>query len=155
MMKKLVTNYILFATSAFALILLSSFGHTIRQPHLPQFANRMDTIKFGDTTAFYPDTIYGWGIYSSYLQDLTDSVDFELILFRDTPAGEDWAETSKIGTIKQAFTPQNDQVINYEEYPRSWKIIIQSNSECSLQLASGPPPQGQRMVLPVMLKYKK
>ncbi len=108
-----------------------------------------------DTTAFSANGEAGWTTHTCYLKNLEDSVEFELILFRDVPTGNNWSDPSEAGTVKVEFAPAAERVFEYSEHPRKWKIIIQTNGKCFFQLLSGPNPQGTSIVFPMITKYKK
>jgi hypothetical protein len=109
-----------------------------------------------DTSAFSPNTAQGWQIHTSYLENLGDSVEFELILFRIVPPGTNWNDTSEVGAIIKAdYVPAVEKVIEYSQWPRLWKIIFKPNGKCLIQLLSGPVPEGTPVMFPVITKYKK
>ena len=109
----------------------------------------------GDTTAFTINSSNGWGLYSSYLENINDSVEFELILFRNTPDNNNWNNDSEAGTIVSGYAPSTKRIINYQQLPRSWQITIKTNGKCLFRLLAGPEPEKSFFVLPVQAKYKK
>ena len=108
-----------------------------------------------DSNAFIPNTAGGWSILSSYLLNRGDSVDFELILSRTVPAGNNWSDSTLVGQIDQKFCPSIETVIQYVELPRTWSITIRSSGSCYFKLLSGAAPQGTTVILPVQTRYRK
>jgi hypothetical protein len=131
-----------------ALISLCSFSKQHNCPVQP-YKNS------GDTTAFSANTGAGWTIHTSYLEDLGDSIEFELILFRTVPANTNWNDSSEVGTIAAAYIPAEERVIEYAEYLRVWQFTFRTDGKCFFQLLSGPAPEGEQIVLPVITKYKQ
>lgn len=109
----------------------------------------------GDTTTFVANTIQGWTRYSSYQEIQGDSIRFELLLFRTVPEGVNWSDDSEVGTINSNYAPLVQTVFEYAELPRFWRITIQPDGKCFFKLLSGPVPQGNPVVLPVLTQYKK
>jgi hypothetical protein len=141
-------RYHLFLALIFSIILLLSF----RTNNIYSERQYKD---IGDTTGFSPNATQGWGIYTSFIENLGDSIEFELILFRNVPAGNNWNDTLEVGTIKTSYTPIADRIIEYLEQPRTWRIIFLTNGKCFFQLLSGPVPEGSQIIIPVITKYKK
>jgi hypothetical protein len=141
-------RYLLAAVSIVCLLLFLSF----RNPD-----KRANNIKsgVGDTTAFTVNTSQGWGLYNSYLEKIGDSVEFELILFRNTPGNNNWSNDSEVGTIKNEYAPSGERTINYQQLPRRWLITIKPDGKCLFRLLSGPEPESSAFVLPVQTKYQK
>jgi hypothetical protein len=137
-----------FSTALLSLILLFSFRDINNQSVSVQCDS-------GDTTAFTVNSSNGWGLYSSYLENINDSVEFELILFRNTPDNNNWNNDSEVGTIVSGYAPSIERIINYQQLPRNWQITIKPNGKCFFRLLGGPEPENSSFVLPVQTKYKK
>lgn len=110
---------------------------------------------FIDTTFFSANTTGGWNTHTSYLATQNDSVQFELILFRNVPENNNWNNDSEAGTIRSDFAPSDTRILYYEELPRNWKITIHPDGKCFFKLLSGPAPSGENIVLPIITKYMK
>lgn len=106
-------------------------------------------------SGFVANNSEGWTAHSSYLNILEDSIQFELILFRDVPSGANWESNSWVGTLSENYRPNEQRVFDYSELPRIWKITIETDGRCFFKLQSGPIPEGQPVVLPLITKYKK
>ena len=107
-----------------------------------------------DSSFFQPNANEGWGAYSSYLHHSSDSINFELILFRTVPPNTVWSQYSEIGTINEGFRPVTERIFEYAEFPRIWRVRILANGKCYLQLISGSVPEGEPVVLPILTKFK-
>lgn len=108
-----------------------------------------------DTAVFQPNTALGWGAHSSYATLRNDSVQLEVILFRTVPANNDWTRPSYSGKVGDNFRPGHKQTIDYVEYPRTWRITVETDGTCYLKVVSGVAPAGPSMLLPVQTRYKK
>lgn len=111
--------------------------------------------NLGDTTAFTVNTAEGWGLYNSYIDNIGDSIQFEMILYRNNPGTYNWNANSDAGTIDSAYAPSSTRIIEYLQLPRSWRITIKPNGNCSFKLLDGPEPQGSPFILPVQTRFKK
>lgn len=117
--------------------------------------------NFGDTTSFAPNTVGGWGILASYLnQDTPDSVSLWLILKRNGRI--DKINDHLIGTITNpAFRPANNQKLDYYLLKDNvWFIRITKDGECYLkqdrgQLLKPSTLAGNPDVIPINIRYKK
>lgn len=147
-MKKLIHMRFYFVLLIFFSSLLFSFRST-------NTISKTADLNATDTTTFSANAAEGWITHTSYLVNLTDSVEFELILFRTVPAGNNWNNISEAGTIREEFRPSVERVFEYYEHPRTWKITVRTNGKCFFQLLSGPALAGENIVLPILTKYKK
>lgn len=108
-----------------------------------------------DTIPFIPDTLNNWGSYFTYLGNVGDSVEFEVVLFRQNPVNINWEFGVEVGVIDSAYAPTEVIMISYGEFSRLWRIIIRPDGKCILQLISGVPPEGDPAVIPIKTRYKK
>lgn len=151
MQQLLKEKKIVFFVAVVSLLMLFSF----KESSHPSFLVHAGLNSGGDTAAFEVNTSQGWGLYSSYMEQMGDSVDFELILFRNTPDSNNWSNDSQIGTVVAGYAPSEEQVINYQQLPRKWQITIKQDGKCFFRLIDGPEPEKLSFVLPVQTKYKK
>jgi|SRR5687767_5739771 len=146
-MRKNILNHSIFQFAFVIFLVLGSFSFRSVNKISDLFQNH-----FSDSTSFIANSAEGWIEHSSYLEDLGDSVRFELILFRNPAV---WNNESEAGTISSGYSPSAVRVITYLEMPRTWKIKILPSGGCSFKLIDGPAPQGNPVVLPVLTKFKK
>ncbi|MBL7737787.1 MAG: hypothetical protein JNK14_01120 [Chitinophagaceae bacterium] len=104
---------------------------------------------------FIANSLEGWTAHSSYLRHEGDSVRFELILFRSTDQDTTWVNDSHAGDITGSYIPSAQRIFEYIELPRIWRITIDAEGKCLFRLLSGPSPQGNPAVIPVITTYKK
>ena len=113
-----------------------------------------------DTSSFAPNTTENWGIVSSYLnQDTPDSVEFELILKKNTFTN--WSAEHYIGSITNSqFIPARSQTVTYNLLSdNQWNLRVDTVGKCYLYqvnggslLASSLP--GNPYVLPIRIRFK-
>lgn len=162
-----IINYILIIAGSISLLSFSVFDHDVLHKQT-YFKMAIDTTVYPDTIvveqdtlvaasadAFRPDTLGGWGAYSSFLANVRDSVQMEIILFRNVSDSSRWFEDSCAGTIDSLFIPSADQFVTYEQLGMSWFIRIGIDGKCLFRLISGPSPGDSFGILPIQLRYKK
>jgi hypothetical protein len=139
------------------LLLLTITGLSFKKSSVPRGykIENSSLIVQTDSIVFTPDSAGGWGIYSSYLQNVNDSVQFELILYRNPPSGNDWSLPSLAGTISATYAPGAERTVEFNEPTRTWSINIKANGQCYFKLISGPVPNGNPAVIPMQTRYKK
>lgn len=108
-----------------------------------------------DTLPFTPDSLAGWSSYYSYLNQVGDSVQLELILYRNNADTAAWTTQTRVGMISPVYSPSVPQVIDYKEGNRMWRIYIYIDGSCLFYLLTGPPPVEQPPVVPIQVRYKK
>ena len=130
---------------------------------LPAFAltnpieNRQDlsSRRLTDTLPFTSDSLSGWASYYSYLAIISDSVELELILYRNNTDQSVWSAQSRVGIISAAYSPTFNQVVDYKEGNRMWRIYVFADGNCWFNLLAGPPPSEHPPVVPIQIRYKK
>jgi len=131
-----------------AMLLFCNF--TFAQKHKHGMA-----VETADTTNFNVNYQSGWQIYNSYVAPINaDSVVIEIILQHDRAI--DWKQEQLIGHIK--LTPVNPKIsqttsfmLMFDEY----KLRVEPNGRCYLWLAKGAIPDGDPLIIPVKVAYKR
>lgn len=108
-----------------------------------------------DTAVFNPNREAGWDSYNSYGNQIGDSVDLEIILYRTSNDSINWEEPTIIGTINPGIRPQDIQRIRFVRAFTTWQLFIQPSGECELSWISGTRPGPTGIVIPIQVKYKK
>jgi|GEM_PF-2328691 len=108
-----------------------------------------------DTLPFTADSLSGWSSYYSYLNQVDDSVQLELILYRNNTDTSAWSSQTRVGLISPTYSPSVPQVIDYKEGNRMWRIYIYIDGSCLFYLLTGPPPVEQPPVVAIQVRYKK
>lgn len=115
------------------------------------------TLISSDSTAFSTNTVGGWSKYSSYLDKIGDSVDFEIILVHSASNNIIWNQVNEIGSIKNGngYRPSSQRIVRYSELPRIWDIIFQTDGKVYIKLSEGPFPSTDPIVIPIITKFRK
>jgi hypothetical protein len=112
-------------------------------------------ISKADTSNFRINKKGNWVLYNSYVkQEPVDSVSLLLIVkqFRNI----EWNKFQFVGTIKERSTiPSKKQDVLYYLLNDSWLVRIDTDGKCYIKLNSGSLPQGDPVILPIQIKYKK
>lgn len=103
---------------------------------------------------FTPNTVDGWSAESTYFNVVGDSVEFEIILFRDT-SGVNWNNVSYVGDIPSIYVPQSQQEWLFQDPTRIWQLTLHANRKFYLKLIEGPLPQESPACVPIKTKYSK
>lgn len=114
-----------------------------------------DTLIAATVSSFHVNDSAGWGSYSSFLAKVGDSVQLELILFRNVADSAIWFQDSYAGSIDAQFIPATDQFLEHNEQDRRWFIRIGIDGKFLIRLINGPAPGGAFSILPLQLRYKK
>lgn len=108
-----------------------------------------------DTTNFSINKAAGWSMYAANLNVISeDSIGVELILKHSNTVI--WTQEQFVGKIKtESYRPQNGQSISCRLIDRVYRVRMDSNGDCYVQLAEGPPPIEEDVVLPLLFSYRK
>lgn len=133
------------------LVMLCTVSATFAQSN----SDKDKALAAADTSYFSVNKKDGWQMYNSYASNVSvDSIQLEVILQHD--ANINWQNRNYIGKIKgSAFRPQSTRVAQYIWINTVFEIQINTDGSCYIKLVSGPLPQGNPVVLPVRVIYKK
>jgi hypothetical protein len=108
-----------------------------------------------DTVNFSPNKSEGWKMYNSYVAKTgADSVQLEVVLMHAKDI--DFSTAQSIGKIKAPdFWPKNDRQVVYKLAAMEFLIGIDKKGKCTLKLTRGSLPDGNKVILPVKISYKK
>ena len=109
-----------------------------------------------DTSYFIVTTTDGWLLYNSYgsYNQQTDSVTLEVII--QHPNNLNLTEYQFIGKIKpDILKPLAERIITINLVTAIYKVKVMENGNCYLILISGTAPQGNDVILPIKISYKK
>lgn len=146
MKNKLVLNAVLTI-----LVMLSALSATFAQSD----NDRNKALASADTSYFSVNKKEGWQLYNSYASNVVaDSTQLEVILQHD--AGINWQNSNYIGKLKgTAFKPQTTRLAQFTWITTVFEVQINTDGNCYMRLVSGPLPQGNPVVIPVRMVYKK
>lgn len=115
--------------------------------------NHIRALANADTIAFSVNKQEGWLLYNSYVEKMNqDSAMVGLILQQSRHF--DWGKEHLVGYIKSpTLAPLVDQVITIHAMPYSYRLHIDRQGLCYLQLISGAMPDIDSVVLPIKVKY--
>lgn len=134
----------------FFVAMLLTCNLTFAQKH-----NHGMAVENADTTNFKVNYQAGWQIYNSYVEPInTDSVVVEIILQHDRAI--DWKQEQFVGRIKLASgVPKTSQTTSFMLMFDEYQLRVEPNGRCYLWLAKGAIHDGDPVIIPVKVSYKR
>jgi hypothetical protein len=122
------------------------------------FAQKQDkalALETADTTNFSVNNQAGWQLFNSYVAAVkTDSVTIEIVIQHSRTL--DWAQEQLVGHIKpETLFPKANQTVSFNLLFDLYQLRVEPSGKCYLRLTSGSLPDGDPVIIPIRVVYKR